>query len=947
MIFKRFFFRRQQANASPDLAKTNSKDEEPRYLQAYRQLFSLEELRALTHGGADAPIREVAEARYRQLLCGQEAPSLDLSVRKAEVSRLEDQSILAHVAAEAKESEIRLAAIERLTDQSALADRALGDVATALRLAAAQRLQEREAMERVARGIGKKDKNVYRLVHARLRELTELEERPARVRARCQELCAKLKTLGRFENWGQDRALLDLLDRQWGELAEHSDQEWRNRYHLERERFLAAYESHQQSQESQMAAAEAETANQSAREALIADLATCLSITVEEVLRHRLQEIQAAWQSLGSSTKDMATRFQSALAAAESYLVTLVREHQIQLELSTWLTQAREALDQSRSIEHRRLTALLSQVQELPPIAGPDQGLIATIGDVRTQLAERQRRQLRHAEQRLAQASGKLDELEAAFAAGELKRAEPLFQSLQAAVESALASGLPLDRTAEIKKHLQALTPRLRDLQNWRRWGADTHREGLCQAMEQLETADLPLSAKSDRLHELRVEWKELELDGAPANHLLWERFSAASDRVHTLCKPWLEQRSREREAARAARESLCAQLEDFLDRVDWSRIDWRQAQRAAREMREGWANLGEVEDRHRRGLERRFRAALKRLDDRLNLEREANQRLKHELIARIEALATTPDLDQAIKETKRLQSEWRTTVAARQRDENRLWQQFRAACDVVFERRRHLHEAQVAELGENLRLREAILAEAEALARAGSEVTLDSQDALPVLEARWQEAANLPVPRQAAADLERNWRQALQRIRTSRQERMKARHRHTLDLLGRQAQVCSELEQALGREGNPANALAHAEAQWLALSPHSSDSFQQGMEARFQRARTALLGGNTELDASRAVNAQKRAEICLRLEILAQIDSPPEYAAERLAFQVNRLQEHLVSGEENPLATSAHLIEQWYLVGPAPAMDAVGLDRRFERAQAALNQMEANAQGA
>ena len=66
-----------------------------------------------------------------------------------------------------------------------------------------------------------------------------------------------------------------------------------------------------------------------------------------------------------------------------------------------------------------------------------------------------------------------------------------------------------------------------------------------------------------------------------------------------------------------------------------------------------------------------------------------------------------------------------------------------------------------------------------------------------------------------------------------------------------------------------------------------------------------------------------------------------------RARFQVNRLQEHLVSGEENPLATSAHLIEQWYLVGPAPAMDAVGLDRRFERAQAALNQMEANAQGA
>jgi hypothetical protein len=59
--------------------------------------------------------------------------------------------------------------------------------------------------------------------------------------------------------------------------------------------------------------------------------------------------------------------------------------------------------------------------------------------------------------------------------------------------------------------------------------------------------------------------------------------------------------------------------------------------------MREGWEHLGEVEDRHKRGLERRFRTALKRLDDRLGVERDANQRHKQELIARIEAPGDRP----------------------------------------------------------------------------------------------------------------------------------------------------------------------------------------------------------------------------------------------------------------------------------------------------------------
>ena len=53
------------------------------------------------------------------------------------------------------------------------------------------------------------------------------------------------------------------------------------------------------------------------------------------------------------------------------------------------------------------------------------------------------------------------------------------------------------------------------------------------------------------------------------------------------------------------------------------------------------------------------------------------------------------PDLGRAIDETKRLQRDWHTTVPARQKDENRLWQRFRAACDAVFARRQAQQEAQ------------------------------------------------------------------------------------------------------------------------------------------------------------------------------------------------------------------------------------------------------------
>lgn len=973
MFLTRLFSRRRVSPTPGEVALKTGQGEEARRLEACRRLSSLTELSDLAAKDPDAGVRELAQARYRHLLCGLESPPLPLDLRLAEISRIEDQRLLAHLASEGKEVELRLTAIQRLTDQASLTTRALADPATQVRLAAAERLTERQALEQVARQIGKKDKRVHRLVHGRLRELAEQEARPARLGALCEDLCTKLERLGRFENWTQDKALFDLLERQWREIADEAPLAWRERFDQERTRFLAAYADHQALQARSLATAQAQDKSQEEAEALITELTQVLGQSDGTLLRQAGQALMARWESLPfPATPDQTRRYQATHATLVSRLALMASEQQALDHLSAWLTEARAALDRSESLNHERLSDLLAAIPSPPPLAGPDQSLLAAVEEARQQLQERQRRQRRHVEQRLTQAQDRLLALEAALEAGELKRAEPLFQSLQAALEAASATGLDRERTAKLKGRLQTLGPRLRELQQWRRWGADTHREGLCQAMEALATTDIPPAARADRLQELRAEWKTLDQEGSPVNHPLWDRFHAAGEIVHGLCKPYLEERAREREAARQAREDLCAQLEDFLARVDWTRVDWRQAQRAERAMREGWDTLGEVEARHHRGLERRFRTALKQLDDRLAAEREANQALKRQLIAQVEALLEAPDLNRAIEETKRLQAQWRTTVAARQRDENRLWQQFRTACDGVFARRRQRFEAQTAELEEHLRLRQAILAEAEALAEATSAQTLSptseptpapgagvssapnsapisapnsapnsaeassGPDPLPALEARWREAAQLPVPRQAAAELDRRWRRALELIQAGRRAQVAARRRERLDRLARQARICAELEQALELGQDLGQARAKAEEQWQALAPAPEDRLSQGMAARYHRAQEAAAAGK-DLPMERTQQGQERAELCLRLEILAQIPSPPAYAAERLAYQVNLLREHLGTGERDPQADLARQVEAWYLIGPVPAAVAAAQEARFQGVLAAL----------
>jgi hypothetical protein len=458
--------------------------------------------------------------------------------------------------------------------------------------------------------------------------------------------------------------------------------------------------------------------------------------------------------------------------------------------------------------------------------------------------------------------------------------------------------------------------------------------------MEALETDDMPMEAKAVRLGDLQQEWKDLDRGGAPANQKLWRRFHAASEQVYEHCRPYFEEQAKQRRAARAQREDVCRQLEGFLEHVDWDRVDWKQAVRAEREMRRGWAALGEVEGRHQRGLERRFHAAIKRLHERLAAERSHNQAFKSDLIERVEALVESPELDDAIEETKRLQRMWRTTVPARQRDENRLWQRFRTACDAVFARRRQQHEAFAAELDEHLGQREALCAEAEALAASDGDPAALSQ-AFHRIEERWGETESLPVPNRAAAALNQRWREARRGVLRKERELAAQARRAALSLLARQATVCESLERALESGSLTGDRVAAAQAAWRELPRQTDADLQRRMESRFRAAVAALGSDGDALRTALPDNATRRAELCLHLEILAQVDSPPETNQARLAFQVDRLKGHMRAGEKDPLGDASRLLEDWYLCGPAPAAVAPGLERRFQRALSALEQGE------
>lgn len=944
MLFARFLTKRlKTASDTPPPTSVPSQDDlaiQARHPSdtaqrgaAVAQLLDLSLLQQLANDDTAPEVREAAATRYQQLLCASASAELSLAAQQVALAASDDAQLIELVAINAQEPTLRRAALERVTTPAVLAECAVNDAVAGHRSFAVERLHDRAALELVARQIGKKDKHIHRVARDKLRHLAEQEARPAQIRAQGEELCAKVARLGRPGNAQQDRALLVHLERQWAALADEAPADLSAQFQAERERFLAIAAEQNRSAERELAAQDTLDAAHSERQMLLDALAIAATLTDETAICAERERIHAAWIALppvDAQHRNVAVQYQNLLQAVDVAHNALVEQRKNTERLQRTLAQVQRLLDDTKLMEHRRARTLIEQGRSLA-VAQPNVALAQEFAAIAERLEMRLNHQRKHAEQRLQQLPERLAELEVRLAAGELKKADPLYQSLQAALDLIHASELPKQATADIAQRLRHLAPQLRELQHWRRWGADQHREGLCAEMDALIHKDLPLAALAEQLHALQMDWKQLDQSGSPANQTLWEQFHAASELVFARCRPFMEAQAAEREANRRAREQVCQQLEEFLKQVDWARVEWKKILRAERDTRQMWATIGVTEGRHRKVLERRFHQSMRQLDRRLDAERKVNQAFKQELIERVRALAEVTDLDAAIEQTKTLQREWHTTVPTHQKIENRLWQNFRTACDAVFERRAALTQAHSNALRDHLAVRETICAEAQALIAA---TDIDPQQLaaqLSALEERWRVAQHAPVPRQAAGAITQQWHDChetlAQRIHAAAAQQRQA----ALALLQQQAALCEQLEHSvLGVAAEPITPEV-ARQRWQALQS-TEHAAHPAVVARFEQALTAAAQPE-QVDALRsryAANAALRQRLCVQLEIIAGIESPPEFAQQRLEFQVARLAERMVAGEDDPLQGATQLLHEWYRCGPAP-VDAA-LAARFTR---------------
>ena len=295
---------------------------------------------------------------------------------------------------------------------------------------------------------------------------------------------------------------------------------------------------------------------------------------------------------------------------------------------------------------------------------------------------------------------------------------------------------------------------------------------------QRLEVADAPVG----ELRSALAKVSRALADATAVGDLAWlaERVDALGGRVTEREREANIAREQARAVVRSTRVELVEEAEALAEadpaQVQWKASGerlralfetWREQQRAAGTARlpkgeedELWRRLKHARNR----FERHRRHHFAELDARHGEAKNA----KEGLIAEAEALSGSTDWGPTSTAYRQLMDRWKAAPRAARKEDDALWTRFRAAQDVFFSARDAKDAGQLEEERANLVVKEALLAEAEAIlpvrdVRAATAALRDVQD-------RWDAAGR--VPRADLGHVEKRMRAVEQAVRDADSER-------------------------------------------------------------------------------------------------------------------------------------------------------------------------------
>lgn len=285
--------------------------------------------------------------------------------------------------------------------------------------------------------------------------------------------------------------------------------------------------------------------------------------------------------------------------------------------------------------------------------------------------------------------------------------------------------------------------------------------------IEELKT----LLEKQEDLHqtfpafrELQNRWKAIGPVPQASNKDTWDTYQYLVEKFYDFVKINNELRDLDLKKNLEIKIVLCEKAEDLINEPNIV-----QAFRKLQKLHEEWRDLGPVNKEQREELWERFKTATSNINKRQQEyfegqkeDQKKNLELKSALCDKVEVISNiandeNKDWNSLTKEIEQLQSEWKSIGFASKKDNQRIYDRFRAACDLFYNSKREHYSQFKSVMQENLEKKITLCEQAEALKE--SQDWKKTTDLLINLQKKWKEIG--PVARKQSDIIWKRFRAA------------------------------------------------------------------------------------------------------------------------------------------------------------------------------------------
>ena len=215
----------------------------------------------------------------------------------------------------------------------------------------------------------------------------------------------------------------------------------------------------------------------------------------------------------------------------------------------------------------------------------------------------------------------------------------------------------------------------------------------ICERVEALDFSSLKTYAAWDEMTKqilaAQEDWKKLGFASRKTNNQLFSRFRSVCDKFFTLKAEHYREMKEELAANLARKTALCEKAEALKDSTDWKKT----ADELVRLQKE-WKTIGTVPKKHSDSIWHRFQTACDAFFEsrkaNLNESRAAEQvnlKAKREIIAALKEIPLDSNRAETMPKVKELQAKWQTIGHVPMREKDKLYDEYRAACDALYNR--------------------------------------------------------------------------------------------------------------------------------------------------------------------------------------------------------------------------------------------------------------------